>query len=631
MVDYQRVAALGVSEMLSERNGFYTITTIVKVEEDKRNEILDIFSKEKDILIIDRKKLNETYLGKLRDDFNNLVSYSFIAVLAILWLFFRRIELVLLSAIPIVLTGLVTAGLMGLFGLQFNIFSAIVCTLIFGHGVDFSIFMTTALQKQYTTGKDELNTYRTSILLAVLTTVLAIGALVFAKHPALLSISTVSLIGVFAAVLITFVFYPILFRFFISSRAKRGKSPFTLSILFFSILLFTYYGLGCVLISFYGRVLLRLFPLTAAKQELMFRNAMSSFMKSVLYYHPFIRNKTLNPYNESFEKPSVIIANHSSFLDTLSIGLLFPKVIFLVNDWVWNSPIFGKAVRALGFYPVNNGLESGLEMMREKVNQGYHLVVFPEGTRSYDNTIKRFHKGAFYLAEKLNVDILPVYLHGNGDCLPKGDFMIYPGAATVVIGNRIRPDYTAGYAMQTKQIMSAYRKSFFYWRSRLEAENYFIKKLNLAYRYKDEEIVSSVYHALESQKGNLYALHSYIKEDETFSHWADNHGEFDFLLSLQSGRRKIYSYIENEDKRQVAQSIYYVQLRKIYFTDKLAQHKVLLLSKCLSIDEKNLLNSSGFQTIVNIVPQNKLDFLIQNGYTYVKMEGTMERYELHGK
>src|SRR5690606_35304195 len=128
-----------------------TISTLVKIDDTQRDVFLTRMENDAEVLVIDRQHLNETFLGQLRDDFNRLVGYSFFAVLFILWVFFRRIELVLLSAIPIGLTGLVTAGLMGLFGLEFNIFSAIVCTLVFGHGVDFSIFMTAALQKQYST------------------------------------------------------------------------------------------------------------------------------------------------------------------------------------------------------------------------------------------------------------------------------------------------------------------------------------------------------------------------------------------------------------------------------------------------------------------------------------------------
>lgn len=172
-------------------------------------------------MVIDRQSLNEQYLGYLITDFNSLVGYSFMAVVLVLFIFYRRIELVIVASIPIALTSFITAGMMGLLNVPFNIFSTIVCTLIFGHGIDFTIFMTSALQKQYTTGKDEMPVYRTSIILAVLTTILAIGALIFAKHPALKSISAIALIGVSVAVLITFVLYPLLFKFLFFNRVKK--------------------------------------------------------------------------------------------------------------------------------------------------------------------------------------------------------------------------------------------------------------------------------------------------------------------------------------------------------------------------------------------------------------------------
>lgn len=566
--DFQSQRALGLSDFVAERNGFFTISTLVKLDDADRELFIRTMEENADVLVIDRQHLNETFLGQLRDDFNRLVSYSFFAVLLILWVFFRRIELVLLSAIPIGLTGLVTAGLMGLFGLEFNIFSAIVCTLVFGHGVDFSIFMTAALQKQYSTGKDTLQTYRTSILLAVLTTVLAIGALVFAKHPALLSIASVSLIGVFAAVIITFVFYPILFHFFISNRAKQGKSPFTITILLLSLLFFAYYGIGCLVISFLGRVIMAILPLSREKKDAYFRKVMSVFMKSVLYLHPQTKHKTINLHGETFDKPAVIIANHSSFLDTLSLGILVPKGIFLVNDWVWNSPVFGRAVKALGFYPVSQGLENGVDILRDKVAQGYSLIVFPEGTRSRENVVKRFHKGAFYLAEQLQLDILPIYLLGNGDVLPKGDVLIFGGAMTRVIGKRIRLDdssFGEGYVERTKRMMRYFRQQYSAWRRKEEGVFYFRKKIQLAYYYKDEGILRSVKHSILPFAAHYHELHRYLGDATQVAHLSDTHGEFDYLLSLQSGNRKVLGIIADDEKRAVAESIYWIKQRQVHF------------------------------------------------------------------
>ena len=85
-------------------------------------------------------------------------------------------------------------------------------------------------------------------------------------------------------------------------------------------------------------------------------------MKSVLYTNPFVAKKIINKHDESFKRPAVIIANHTSFLDILAMGMLTPKMIFLVNDWVYRSPVFGKAVQRAGFYPVSQGLdEKGIQ------------------------------------------------------------------------------------------------------------------------------------------------------------------------------------------------------------------------------------------------------------------------------
>ena len=111
-------------------------------------------------------------------------------------------------------------------------------------------------------------------------------------------------------------------------------------------------------------------------------------MVSVLYTNPFIRKRLIKNPTENFEKPVIIIANHTSFLDTLAIAMVTHKIVFLVNDWVYNSPIFGKLVRALGFYPVSQGIEGSLDKLKEKVKQGYSLVVFPEAERSYTNEVR---------------------------------------------------------------------------------------------------------------------------------------------------------------------------------------------------------------------------------------------------
>src|SRR5262249_40393310 len=134
---------------------------------------------------------------------------------------------------------------------------------------------------------------------------------------------------------------------------------------------------------------------------------------------------------ENFSRPCVMIANHQSFLDILVMTMLYPKVILLTNNWVWNSPVFGRLVKIAGYYPVDRGIENSIDYLRQQVEEGFSIAVFPEGTRSFDDQIRRFHKGAFYIAEKLNLDILPILIHGTGYTMSKSDFLLKDGFITI--------------------------------------------------------------------------------------------------------------------------------------------------------------------------------------------------------
>lgn len=570
--DFLKIQALQLKEFVTEKNGFYTISTLVKVSPEQRDDFVKSASAKNNLIAIDRQQMNETFFSTLKTDFNSLVNYSFVAVILILFFFFRRIELVIVSCIPIALTGIVTAGIMGIFGIQMNIFSMIVCTLIFGHGVDFSIFITSALQKEYTTGKNEIAIYRTSIILAVITTILGIGAMIFAKHPALTSISSVSLIGVFAALIITFIFYPILFKLFISNRSKKGNPPFHLRTFVHGVISFAYYGLGGIIMSIFSFTLMPILPLSAKTKMKAFRYVVSKFMKSVLYSNPFIRKKVINNFNETFEKPAVIIANHSSFLDILAMGMLSPKIIFLVSDWVYNSPIFGGVVRKAGFYPVSEGLEGGVEHLRKKVNEGYSLMVFPEGTRSENNVIKRFHKGAFFLAEEFNLDILPIVIHGASELIPKGDFVIHHGKLTVTILERISPEnlsFGKNYTERTKQISTFFKAQYRTIRQQLEGADYFKEMLLHSYDYKEIEIVNRVKSDLKKHLETYFVLGKQLSAKAKILHLANDYGQLDVLLALQEPQRKIHSYLHEEENRDVAKINYIVGKRKITYLENL--------------------------------------------------------------
>ncbi|WP_295221356.1 MMPL family transporter [uncultured Chryseobacterium sp.] len=569
--DYEKIKALQIPEFLNHENGFYTVSNVVKVDENKRDAFIKDVEKKHDALAIDRQQMNENFLGLLKRDFNTLINYSLLAIILTIIVFFRNFELTVLTMFPIVLTGVVTAGILYFLGLELNIFSTVVCTLVFGVGDDFSIFLTQAMQKEHTTGKNELPTYRTSIILAVFTTILSIGSLIFAKHPALHSLALVALIGMFSVIIITSTLYPFWFRLLITNRAKKGLSPITFRLFLNSALSFIYYGLGGLFFSVIGSIFVK----RSKGRTLNFiKLIIAKFLTSVLYTNPFVKKKFIKNPNEDFSRPAVLIANHTSFLDTLTMAMTTHKIIFLVNDWVYNSPVFGKIVRALGFYPVSQGIEKGMRQLKEKVDQGYSLIVFPEAERSYTNDIKRFHKGAFYIAEEFGLDIVPVYIHGNSEVQPKGDFIIYDGTITVKVGDRIRKEdesFGNTYSERAKKINAFFRERFAAFRNELEDENYFKKKLFLAYLYKDNEVVQAVKDDFNRNKSVYYELNKHIPKDAHILHIADDFGQKDILLTLQQASRRIFSFIKNEEKRRIAEQTYLVKKRKITYINKLEE------------------------------------------------------------
>ena len=136
-----------------------------------------------------------------------------------------------------------------------------------------------------------------------------------------------------------------------------------------------------------------------------------------------------------------------------------PKMIVLTNDWVWNSPFFGKVLQNAEYYPVSMGIDIMLPKLKDLVERGYSIAVYPEGTRSKDCRIGRFHKGAFHIASTLKLDILPFVEYGAGKVLPKGGKYLRKGSIRLQINKRIPYEEYSQYGT-SQEIASRFRKYY---------------------------------------------------------------------------------------------------------------------------------------------------------------------------
>lgn len=183
------------------------------------------------------------------------------------------------------------------------------------------------------------------------------------------------------------------------------------------------------------------------KKKFNLHRILQNACKFILDVHgiPGVKYSEINPQKEDFTKPSVIICNHQSHLDLLSLLKQHPKIVVMTNDWAWNNFFYGYIIRNAEFLPASRGIDALMPQLQSLVNRGYSIMVYPEGTRSQDCSIGRFHQGAFYIAETLGLDILPLVLYGTGKVLPKHGRHLNKGHICMSIEKRITPPELASY------------------------------------------------------------------------------------------------------------------------------------------------------------------------------------------
>jgi 1-acyl-sn-glycerol-3-phosphate acyltransferase len=162
---------------------------------------------------------------------------------------------------------------------------------------------------------------------------------------------------------------------------------------------------------------------------------------------------------ENYEpgKPWVIAANHQGVLDIPVMFLAFPdlRIRFLAKQELFYIPIFGWYLLLAGHIPVSRGslrkAIKSIEKAGERIKKHRStIMVFPEGTRTEDGQIKGFKKGAFVLAAKTGVPIVPVAIAGSFGAVNKNRWNVDPGSIHVRI---LKPITTQGLSYKDRDAL----------------------------------------------------------------------------------------------------------------------------------------------------------------------------------
>ena len=164
----------------------------------------------------------------------------------------------------------------------------------------------------------------------------------------------------------------------------------------------------------------------------------------------------------------LLIANHSSHLDTVSLLSLFPlsrlpriRPVAAADYFERNRFVSVLSRTLVNILPIarkNITSENNpLRRMQEAIDAGQSLIIFPEGTRGSGEDMGQFKSGVAHLLEKApNLEVVPVYLVNMGRSLPKGEFIPVPFFCEVRIG---KPrTFTGRRAEMTSQLEAAVRE-----------------------------------------------------------------------------------------------------------------------------------------------------------------------------
>lgn len=143
------------------------------------------------------------------------------------------------------------------------------------------------------------------------------------------------------------------------------------------------------------------------------------------------------------DSPAIYVSNHQSFLDIYTLLTLGWNFKFISKTSIFLIPIIGWAMFLMNTIPLKRtDTRSQLETFKlciALVKKGISIFIFPEGTRSRDGKLGAFKKGAFSIAAKTGVPVVPISLIGTGKIMPKGmENVVNRGTVKVIVHKPIQ-------------------------------------------------------------------------------------------------------------------------------------------------------------------------------------------------
>ena len=510
------------------------------------------------VAIMDKRGFVEHMAGLVGQEFHKLALISFLAITLCLFLFLVRVELVLVNLIPVLLSVLTTLGLLGLMNIPVNLMSLLFVVFIFGVGVDFSIFLMSSALNRHRLQEGDESLMAGTVVLCALTSTGGFAALLFARHPALFSMGITGVLAMLTSMAAALVVVPSFMACLLPKEGRFGVP--TLKTMAGAAWAFVHLA-GAAQIYAWGLrfIYRRRHPQDLEARQRAVRGYMHRSAASLLRWFPYRSSRRLffGAEPQAFEKPAVLVSNHQSVFDIMLILALPVDQVMLVKRWVWKAPFLGRLVKDAGYILV--GEEDGpdyLSICRAYLQKGVSVTIFPEGSRSPDGIMRRFHMGAFKLAEHSGADVLPVLITNSQACIPYKAYWVAEHQTVVRVLPRVTPE-TFDYSRGAREL-ARYVKSQMLgqaepdWRLAQDGKSFwhYIRSL---YSYQGAFLESYLYWKLKVDP--LYrGLDAVIPETGTVLDLGSGHGLLAAILARKSRRRRVVGVDYDPDKVRVSQA-----------------------------------------------------------------------------
>lgn len=149
----------------------------------------------------------------------------------------------------------------------------------------------------------------------------------------------------------------------------------------------------------------------------------------------------------------ILVANHYSYFDIPCIFAAVPQPIrFMAKASLFKIPIFGWSISRAGFIPIDRKNRrtavKSFDLAVERIRRGNTIVIFPEEGRSRNREMRPFQRGAFLLAIKSELPMVPIAVDGTYDVFRVGAKSVTPGRVTIKVG---APITTVGSTLKDKE------------------------------------------------------------------------------------------------------------------------------------------------------------------------------------